>query len=136
VGLNGEGVAQGHGGGHPPRSGSSAGRLVRCGGRSVRAHVRGYGGEENNVCAQLKRVQNQQWGGGPLWVTPRGGRGSTGPGIPAAARERRRRTSVGRCLALCGSRGAGGACGLHASAWATCEHVGRPEGKGGPSLDE
>jgi hypothetical protein len=86
VGLNGEGVARGHGGGHPPRYGSSAGRLVWCGGRSVRARVGGYGGEENNVCTWLKRVQNQQRrGGGPLWVTPCGGRGSMGPGIPAAA---------------------------------------------------
>jgi hypothetical protein len=64
VGLNGEGVAWGHGRGHPPRSGSSAERLVRCGGRSVRARVSGYGGEENNVCARLKRVQNQTKGGG------------------------------------------------------------------------
>jgi hypothetical protein len=53
-GLMGEGVVQGHGGGHPPRSGSLAGRLVRCGGRSARAHVGGYGGEENNVCTWLK----------------------------------------------------------------------------------
>jgi hypothetical protein len=59
LGLNGEGVTQGHGGGHPPRSGSSAGRLVRCGGWSVRARVGCYGGEENNVYTRLKRVQNQ-----------------------------------------------------------------------------
>jgi hypothetical protein len=64
VGLNGEGVARGHGGGHPPQSGSSAGRLVRCGGRSVRARVGGYGKEENNACVRLKRVQNQTTGGG------------------------------------------------------------------------
>jgi hypothetical protein len=63
VGLNGKGVARGHGGGCPPRSGSSAGRLVRCGGRSVRARIGGNGREENNVCAQPKRVQNQTMGG-------------------------------------------------------------------------
>jgi hypothetical protein len=102
VGLNGEGVARGHRGGHPPQSGSSAGRLVRCGDRSARACVSGYGGEENNVCAWLKRVQNQTTRGAPLWAMPRGGRGSTGPGIQAAARERRRRTPLGRRLALCG----------------------------------
>jgi hypothetical protein len=64
VGLNGEGVAWGHGGGHPPRSGSSAERLVWCGGRSARARVGGYGGEEINVCVRLKRVQNQTTRGG------------------------------------------------------------------------
>jgi hypothetical protein len=63
--------------------------------------------------------------GGPLWATPRGCRGSTGPGIPVVARERRRRTPVGRCLAPCGSRGASGKCGLHTSTWAACERVGR-----------
>jgi hypothetical protein len=47
------------------------------------ARVGGYGREENNVCAWLKRVQNQTTGG-PLWVTPRGGRGSTGPSIRPA----------------------------------------------------
>jgi hypothetical protein len=41
-----------------------------------------------------------------------------GPGIPEAARERRRRASVGRCLMPCGSRGADGARGLRASTWA------------------
>jgi hypothetical protein len=75
-------------------------------------------------------------GGGLLWVTPRGGRGSMGPDIPAAAWERRRRTPVGRCLAPCGSREAGGACGLHVSAWVARERVGRSEGKGRPSPDE
>jgi hypothetical protein len=49
------------------------------------ARVGGYGGEENNVCAWLKRVQNQTTGG-PLWVMPRGGRGSTGPSIPTTSR--------------------------------------------------
>jgi hypothetical protein len=63
VGLNGEGVAQGHGGGHTPRSGSSAGRLVRCGGRSARACIDGYGGEETTSARGLKQVQNHTMGG-------------------------------------------------------------------------
>jgi hypothetical protein len=58
VDLNGEGVAQGHEGGHPPRSGSSAGRLVRSGGRSVRAHV-GRLWQRKADRARLDRAQKQ-----------------------------------------------------------------------------
>jgi hypothetical protein len=64
VGLNGEGVSRGHGGGHPPRFGSSAGRLVRCGGRSVRAHVGYSGGEEKKPSARgLIECKTKQQGG-------------------------------------------------------------------------
>jgi hypothetical protein len=51
-------------------------------------------------------------------VTPHGGRGRTGPDIPATARERRRRALVGWCPVPCESRGADVACGLRARAWA------------------
>jgi hypothetical protein len=78
VGLNGKGVALGHGGGHPPRSGSSAGRLVRCGGRSVRAHV-GRLWRRKADRARLDRAQKQNNRRGPVRVTPRGGRGERGP---------------------------------------------------------
>jgi hypothetical protein len=52
-------------------------------------------------------------------ATPCGGRGRTGPGILAAVWDRRRRAPVERCPAPCGSRGAGGVCGLRASTWAS-----------------
>jgi hypothetical protein len=78
VDLNGEGVAQGHEGRHPPRSGSSAGRLVRCGGRSVRAHV-GRLWQRKADRAWLDRAQKQNNRGGPVRATPRGGRGERGP---------------------------------------------------------
>jgi hypothetical protein len=58
---------------------------------------------------------------GKSWLGPaRKGKRGGGPvrAMPAAARERWRRVSGRRCLTLCGSRGAGGARGLHASTWA------------------
>jgi hypothetical protein len=56
--------------------------------------------------------------GGLVRAAPRGRRRRTGPDILAVERERRRWALVKRCLALCGSRGAGGAHGLHVRAWA------------------
>jgi hypothetical protein len=74
--------------------------------------------------------------GGPLWATPRGGRGSTGPGIPVVARERRRRTPSGGVWrrAGAGERAASVGCaqapGPRVSVWAVWE------GKGGSSLEK
>jgi hypothetical protein len=62
VGLNGEGVARGHGGGHPPRSGSSMGRLVRCGGRSARARVRRLWRRKASVRGLIERKTKQRGG--------------------------------------------------------------------------
>jgi hypothetical protein len=69
VGVKGEGVARGHGGGHSSRSGSSAGRLVQCGGRSVRAHV-GWLWRRKADRTRLDRAQKQKGGGrlgGATW---------------------------------------------------------------------
>jgi hypothetical protein len=117
VGLNGEGVAREHGGGHPSRSGSSAGSLVRCGGRSARARVGGYGGEENSVCARLKRVQNQQQGGSVVGDATRrqGEHGARHPGSCTGAAE----TDVGRAVSgVVREQGSG------RQVWAGCEHLG------------
>jgi hypothetical protein len=62
--------------------------------------------------------KGKRGGGGPVRAMPCGGRGRMGPGIPAVPRELRRRALVRRCLAPCGSRGAGGVRGLRASAGA------------------
>jgi hypothetical protein len=84
----------------------------------------GYGGEKRTAHGLIERKNKTM--GGSVWATPHGGRGRTGLGIPTAARERWRLASVGQCPAPCGSRGAGGTRGLHASVWAARERVVRP----------
>jgi hypothetical protein len=110
VGLNGEEVAQGHGGGCPPRSGSSAGRLVRCGGRSARARVgRLWRRKEDHAWLDQAQKRGVAWGA--MWRRGREGalvrRGmKEGGGGPAGSRTQawQRQASVGRCT----SRGGGG----------------------------
>jgi hypothetical protein len=69
IGLNGEGVTWMHGGGHPPRCGSSVGRLVRCGGRSVRARV-GRLWRRKADRTRLDRAKKQNNRGGPVRAMP------------------------------------------------------------------
>jgi hypothetical protein len=56
--------------------------------------------------------------GGPVGVTPHGGRRRTGPQLPAAAREHRRRALIGRREHRAGAGERGGACGPRVQAWA------------------
>jgi hypothetical protein len=119
VSLNGEGVARGHGGGHPPQSGSSAGRLMQCGGRSVRTRVgRLWWRKADHMRLDRAQKQNNEGGSGAGDATQRQG-GERGP----ASRQLRRSGGDGRRSG--GVRrhaGAGerAACvrGLHVSAWA------------------
>jgi hypothetical protein len=73
---------------------------------------------ERGHAAALRHVERRIEEGGPVRVAPHRGRRRTGPGVPAATRERRRGALVGRCPLPCGSRGASGARGLCASVWA------------------
>jgi hypothetical protein len=68
---------------------------------------------------------NNGGGGGPLWVTARGGRWSTGPGIRQLHGSDGDECRSGGVWRHAGG-GADGARGLRASAWAACERVGRP----------
>jgi hypothetical protein len=79
VGLNGEGVARGHGGGHLPRSGSSTGRLVRCGGRLRELTSGGYGGEKRTTRGLIehKNKNNRGVRCGRCHAEARGERGPT-----------------------------------------------------------
>jgi hypothetical protein len=92
--------------------GLQAVRLVHGGGNRWKGSCGGFcteterktGGSARG-CRVEKRMEE---GGGLVRAVPHGGRRRTGPGVPAAARERWRGVLVGRCPAPCGSRGAGG----------------------------
>jgi hypothetical protein len=87
--------------------GTQAGHLARTGGDDSGAlgGLNVGAGKRKARKSWLSHAREGKRGGGPVWATPRGGRGRMGPGIPVAAQERRRRALVGRCSVSCGSKG-------------------------------
>jgi hypothetical protein len=63
--------------------------------------------EENRGSVWGHHVEKWMEEGSPVRVVPREGRWRTGPGVLAAAWERRREALVGRCPAPCESMGEG-----------------------------
>jgi hypothetical protein len=71
---------------------TQAGHLARTGGDDSGA-LSGFNAEareKENEGEPVRSCGKGEEGGGPVRVTPHGGRGRMGPGIPAAAREQRR----------------------------------------------